>query len=151
VEDDIVMDWSTVFSELLKLALAVAVPLVVLALGRLAVAALKAAETYLAEHDLGVAETLANAAIEFAEVKLKDITGAERMAWVLEYLAARGIDIDNVEAERIYQEFARYYKREQAAAAAPAVQVPSVWSDPGGGYTITGASSPAATEVAPNA
>lgn len=117
------MDWSTVFSELLKLALTAAVPFVVLALGRLAVAALKAAETYLDQHDLGVAETVANAAIQYAEDKLQEISGPERMAWVLKYLDERGIDVDEVEAQALYREFARYYK--DKAAAAPAAEVPS--------------------------
>lgn len=117
------MDWSTVFSELLKLVLAAAVPFVVIAIGRLAVAALKAAETYLDQHDLGVAETVANAAIQYAEDKLKDVTGPERMAWVLKYLGARGLDVDEVEAQALYREFARYYK-DKAAVTATA-EVPS--------------------------
>lgn len=114
------MDWSPVLSELLKLALAAAVPFVVVALGRLAVAALKAAETYIAKHDLGVAETVANAAIQYAEDKLQDISGPERMAWVLRYLSARGLDVDEVEAQALYREFARYCKRDKVTAETPA-------------------------------
>ena len=119
------MDWSTVLSELLKLALAVAVPFIVIAIGRLAVAALKAAQTYLDKHDLGVAESLANAAIQYAEVKLAGISGKERMAWVLSYLKGRGVAIDEAEAEALYQEFARWYKRENSAATETASEVPA--------------------------
>lgn len=114
------MDWNAVLTELLKLILAAAVPFVVIAIGRLAVAALKAAQTYLDQHDLGVAETVANAAIQYAEDKLQGITGPERMAWVLRYLEGRGLDVDEVEAQALYREFARYYKRETSTAETPA-------------------------------
>ncbi len=115
------MDWSTLVSELLRLALAVAVPFLVVAVGRLAVAALKAAETYMDAHDLGVAENVARAAITYAEVQLAGISGKERMEWVLSYLRGRGIEIDEAEAESLYQDFAAWFKeRKSAAEEAPA-------------------------------
>jgi chorismate mutase len=119
------MDWSTAVSELLKLALAIAVPFGLVALGKLAVAALNAANTYMDKHDLGVAETLARAAITTAEAKLKDVSGAERMEWVLDYLDSRGLHVDETEAEAIFQALNKAWKAEQAAATPEPATAPT--------------------------
>jgi hypothetical protein len=109
---------------------------------------------YLKARAAEINNSLAKAAvlslIEYLETRAKSASGPERMQRLLAIMAARGMPVDEDLAEALFQQWQRKRKAE-AAAAAPTVQVPSVWTaDQDAGYTVTGASSPA-TEVAPNA
>lgn len=116
------MDWTDLLQRLLEAALTVAVPLVVLALSKLASAALSNAKVAAEKHQLGQWSEIAEAAIEYAQKRLADRTGPERMAWVRGYLAQRGVEYDEVQAQAIYNSLSRYWKASADAPAAPVAE-----------------------------
>ena len=77
--------------------------------------------------------------IEYLEVKAKGVPGPQRMERLLAIMEARGMPVDEDLAESLFQQWQRDRKAENAAA--PAVQVPSVWTEePAAGYTVSGSS-----------
>lgn len=97
-----------VFLDLLKEVLALLawalVPWLVFKAGGLLQAGVDALQAWLAEkNDVAWADA-AEAVIMWAELKMNDISGEERMEWVLDELERRGWEIDEQKAEWMFQQ-----------------------------------------------
>lgn len=95
-------------SKLLELLIALAVPFIVYALGRAATALLIWARAGAAEVDNVIIGKALEAGIIWAQVQLADRTGAERLAWVVQYLNGKGIKVDKPEVEAYFQQLNKY-------------------------------------------
>lgn len=97
-----------VFLDLLKEILGLLawalVPWVVFKSGKLIGAGIDAVQAWLDEKDDAAWAQAAEAAIMWAELKMADVSGEERMEWLLDYLEQRGWDIDEQKAEWMFQQ-----------------------------------------------
>ena len=126
--EEIIMDWSTMLQQLLPLLAGALVGAVLFAAGKAATSGLKRADEYLEENDLGAIEPVLEIAISCARTFLQNLTGAERMDWVVNTATGHGVDVDRPTAEAIYQKLCARWKAETAAATAataPAAETPA--------------------------
>ena len=96
--------WQAVLSQVLVPA---AVAIVLLLAGKLVNALVTRVRIELEEHDLGIAEGLIEAGIVWVQVQFAEQTGATKMARVLAWLKARGVEADPAEVEHMYQALKR--------------------------------------------
>lgn len=97
------MFWQEFSGKLLEFVIALLVAAVVYVGNRAATAFLRWANAQADEVDNVIIGRALEAAIVWAELRLKNIPGPERLAWVMKYLEGKGITIDEAEAEAYFQ------------------------------------------------